>query len=575
MILRRILHLFSLYSLRSKILVNLVLFTLIPFVITSVIIIFYAKYYAVNSYKAEIKVELNRCEHLINRELYLYHQKASFIATNPRIQKNLKVADFANDPQKIIDFQDFMKALLYDVEANETRAGKFTIYLDNYDGYKGAYLKSLNEFNDVKTSDTILGAASSEVIWNPKTTINSYGSYITFYRNLTPITGRKVILEVNIPYRIIHDHIENIKIPGCLPAIKHQNSYGTVIYENSQSKDIKNLNTGNYLIQKIEHLYDGSKITLTIPWSVINKQYYRVLLILFLLFLIIVAVIIAASSFTVGRITRSFNNFISYLKKNDDVLMDERLINVQEKDEVAIIKQRFIGVLRRLNEIYRDLMDIKNRKNMLEIELLQAQINPHLLYNSLSVIKWAAIKKSDKLTEDIVKAMTNYYRIALNKGNYIIEISEELNMVKEYVYIVNFTHSNKYTLNIDVDEEVNSHYALKHLLQPLIENSVLHGLNGKSGDGLINVRGHKKNGMIIFEVSDNGYGMDEETINKLLNFNYKSNYGGYAIKNLIMRIRNYYGENCGLEITSEKDRGTTVTVRVKALSKEELEEKFS
>jgi len=216
-----------------------------------------------------------------------------------------------------------------------------------------------------------------------------------------------------------------------------------------------------------------------------------------------------------------------------------------------------------MNEAYKSLLKLENQNNLLQIDLLQSRINPHLLYNSLTVIKIFAMRQKDEKTVEIVDSMTNYYRVALNNGEDLIEVNKEINMVTEYLNIIKFTYAHDYKLNIIVDKDLCDKYILMHLLQPIVENSVLHALNGFREDGEIIITGYEKGEYIIFEVKDNGCGMGIETIDKLLDCSYKAKRGGYGVKNLIKRIKLYYGADCGLEINSCEGKGTCTIVKIR------------
>jgi sensor histidine kinase YesM len=281
-----------------------------------------------------------------------------------------------------------------------------------------------------------------------------------------------------------------------------------------------------------------------------------------------------ASKYSTKRVTARLEIFIDKIGNDDALLLNEEPIQVSDDEEVMIIEEKFKELLSRINDLYAETVSIKLQKSAFELELLQSRINPHLLYNSLSVIKWNAQWNKDHKTIELIDSMVKYYRAALNKGNNIIKIEDELQMIKEYIKINEFSYSCKYEVRIDFDDRITGYYTIKHLLQPVVENSILHGLNGVEG-GKISIVGVMEGGDIIIYIGDNGNGMDRNKVEQITDINYNNIYGGYGIKNLVKRINMYYGSGYGLYIESQIGKGTTVTIRIKALGEKELVEKFN
>lgn len=566
--------LFSFYSLKSKILINLIVFTTIPFILLSGFVYIYMYENMVDDLNKNLYRELTLSVANINNELLKYVNKSNNIITyltrdNGLLQKI--ISGNQDDAEIIMDFNYTLSTLLIGFEPVSSNMSTITIYLENYRGYNGLYIEDIGRIKDM-IGKNALKSSISETLWNKHVqTDKRNNTYISFYRNISNILDRDGILELNIPYTGIRRFIDNIDIPDG-GSIVHRNSSGEIIYKrdwpSGSEKDKGQTGEKGFLVVKSSSMVDGSDITITISGNIIMERYRSIILLVFLAFLIFIILIIIGSGITSKKITKSLNDFISYLKDNDDILLNAKLIEISEKDEISTIKKRFINIIGKMNNIYRELIDTKSQNNMLELELLQARINPHLLYNSLSVIKWSALEKKDEKTTEIVDAMSDYYRIALNRGNNLIEVCNELNMIKEYIRIVNYTHSYRYKLCISVDEKILNIKILKHLLQPIVENAVLHGLNEKGEDGKVVIKGYMEGNDLVFRIIDNGYGMDGDKIKKILDFDYMPSYGGqggYGIKNLIKRIKIYYGSEYGIDIESEINAGTAVIIKVKEI----------
>ena len=194
---------------------------------------------------------------------------------------------------------------------------------------------------------------------------------------------------------------------------------------------------------------------------------------------------------------------------------------------------------------------------------------------ALSAIKWRLIRKKDYEFASLMDALSNYYRIVLNKGNSIITIENEINMIKEYVRINRFLQENAFEFSVVADTEVLQHHIFKLLLQPFVENSIKHGIANRR-DGKIVLEVQDLGEDIRFIITDNGYGMSEEVLSGLLNNTaVVPNSGGYGLYNTQKRIRNCYGDNYGIMIKSAVGEGTVVTVTAAKLDEEELKKRIS
>lgn len=203
------------------------------------------------------------------------------------------------------------------------------------------------------------------------------------------------------------------------------------------------------------------------------------------------------------------------------------------------------------------------------MKLLQAQINPHFLYNTLDTIVWLAEEKKTKEVVSIVTYLSDFFHTTLSKGKDFITIQEEELHVSSYMKIQKFRYQDVMDYEIHIDKELYPYIIPKLMLQPLAENALLHGVRNKRGGGHIYITGIKDNDNIIFKVKDDGRGMKPEELEKL-NQGIKNNKldttdnSGFGIVNVNQRIQNYYGSNYGISYESEFGKGTTATIIIAA-----------
>jgi two-component system sensor histidine kinase YesM len=199
-------------------------------------------------------------------------------------------------------------------------------------------------------------------------------------------------------------------------------------------------------------------------------------------------------------------------------------------------------------------------------------VNPHFLYNILASIKWAG----KGIIGEIVDSIVRFFRMSLNNGREIIEISNEIEIIREYVKIQQFTYDDSFEVDYDIDPGIASLCTIKLLLQPIVENAILHGINGKKdGPGRIRVTGVRQGEDLLLGVSDNGLGMDAETLLRLSDENGSRKINsGFGLRNVRERIRLIYGDPYGVTIESALGIGTRIVVRIPCCTREELTEKL-
>ena len=198
--------------------------------------------------------------------------------------------------------------------------------------------------------------------------------------------------------------------------------------------------------------------------------------------------------------------------------------------------------------------------SLMEKQLLQAQINPHFLYNTLDSIAILAESQREEDVVNMVTSLSTFFRNSLNRGEDIISLRAELIQAKSYLEIQQIRYSDILTYSISLPEEIQDVTVPKLILQPLIENALYHGIKNRRGRGVIQITGKKQNDDILLQVRDNGAGMTEEQLQRLQAGVYEEHHSGLGLKNVHQRIRLYCGEPYGLTFESKQGIGTTVTV---------------
>ena len=237
---------------------------------------------------------------------------------------------------------------------------------------------------------------------------------------------------------------------------------------------------------------------------------------------------------------------------------------------------RSIGdMAKRIQALMEDIVAEHESKRKSEFDTLQSQINPHFLYNTLDIIVWMIENEQKQEAVKVVMALARFFRISLSRGKSIIPVKDELEHVRSYLMIQQMRFKNKFTYDIQAEQEVLSLASLKLMLQPLVENAIYHGMEFMDGDGEILIKVFIQEERLRFIIEDNGLGMMKEQVQGLLTEKKHSSSrrgSGIGVKNVNERIRLYFGEEYGLFIRSEPDEGTAVEICLPALPFDSLAE---
>nr|WP_269846978.1 histidine kinase [Paenibacillus sonchi] len=271
----------------------------------------------------------------------------------------------------------------------------------------------------------------------------------------------------------------------------------------------------------------------------------------------IAAVVVAGTLFS-----RKIMLPIHRLHKNMKLIGEGNLeikVFSDSKDEIGDLIRGFGSMLGRTKTLIDTVYVGEIARKEYEMKALQAQINPHFLYNSLSLINWRAIRIHATDISEMAQLLSTFYRTTLNKGENLILVSDEILNVQSYINIQLIMHSNSFGIDYQIDDSILSCRMPNLMLQPLIENAIIHGIeNREDGGGIIHLSGKKEDQSIVFLITDNGIGMEQERLALLL----KSQSKGYGLKNVNDRAVVMYGEQYGLTINSIPGEGTQVLLKI-------------
>ena len=296
----------------------------------------------------------------------------------------------------------------------------------------------------------------------------------------------------------------------------------------------------------------------TINYKITNQRVY----------LILIVILFGGAALAAGY--KFFNSITSRLYKVIQGMRDVHADNLNnfiendKDDELGELIDNYNYMIAKMSRLIDEQYKYGKAVKNAELKALQSQINPHFLYNTLDMINWMAYKKMTAEISTAVKSLAKFYKLSLNKGKDITYICNEIDHVSLYVKIQNMRYSDRITLKVNVDENINNYLIPKITLQPIVENSISHGILAKGNvSGCINISGYIDNNFIIININDDGIGINEDELPSILSPNKISSKGsGYGLRNIDQRLKLLYGDKFGLSFKSVYGFGTTVTIKI-------------
>ena len=264
---------------------------------------------------------------------------------------------------------------------------------------------------------------------------------------------------------------------------------------------------------------------------------------------------------------RSGSNLCNSMKEVEEGNLEIaiRLRSMQEFNRLAASFNRMVEQIRLLMD---NIYEVQQKKRQAELNALQAQINPHFLYNTLDSLRWLAkIHHIDEIAK-IISALENLLRASISKTSDLIPISEEIENVRNYLAIQSFRYGNNFSVTFSVDPSVTGYLTSRFILQPIVENAIYHGVGNMVG-GEIFVGVHSDSAGIAFEVADNGPGIDPEKRKAIMENKYsnKDRFSGFGLRNVKERIQLYFDQDYEFTIENREPQGTRVKIRIPRISK--------
>ena len=397
--------------------------------------------------------------------------------------------------------------------------------------------------------------------------VNTEKPEIAAVRNIYDGRNRTAVLCITLDYNKIFKPLKNIisEESGTMVLDQSQN----IVYrdENIQDNDLADLRESDKILEQISKEYvavnstsqnTGWKFYLYKTKKSVEKSVYQMLFAEIPLIAGCVLII-----FILGMaFSRLFTRKIEMLTENmDQVNHGSREVTVTSdaEDEVGVLIRSFRRMMGEIDRLISEVYENKIALKEFELKALTAQINPHFLYNSLSIINWMAIKSGQKEISKVTLDLSTFYRTALSKGEDMVTVENCIRNIEAYLSIQLVMHDNDFTVEWKIDPQVKAEKVPKLILQPVVENALEHGLDVKEeGDKILQLSFLDAGDAVLLRVEDNGMGMEQSVAESLVTYQAE----GYGLKNVNDRICLLYGEEYKIRITSSVGKGTVVEMRI-------------
>ena len=572
---------------RRKILLFIFVISLVPLLILGAFSCVVFRRNLVEREKSNMRDYMSQAVLGMENKIDIYNNLSDYIAYNQTISN---VIGYKYDnPQYSSSFEvykqlrDFVDPLVSGVKYFNQDMQSLTLYVDSDIVKHDSTITTLNDAQDSEWKKKLGDNPDNEIYWFVEQDVPKV--YLVRNMPLLPQLESEGYLYIEVEYNSIFDMFSKME----------SGQYGVVIYdeEGEEIYSFNSFDTDKYILDS-KVLYEGTisednslknsykikdnnrrftvvKEVTKVGWtaviykpdSVINMSIGALISVVIGVALVCIILSSLTATIVSGRFVNTIEKMTENMKEVEAGKYEVK-IHSDSEDEVGSLIRGFGNMVNRINTLINEVYKGKLFQKEAEMKALQAQINPHFLYNSLSLINWKAIEAKQPDISRITLLLSKFYRTSLNKGKNITSIKDEISNIQSYIDIQLMMHDNGFDVEYEIDHDIMNYSIPNLLLQPIVENAIDHGIDMNTDKrGLIKVSGKLLDGdQIEIMVSDNGVGMSEETAEQMLTESSK----GYGVKNVNERIKHFYGEEYGITVKSVMGEGTEIIILIPAMN---------
>ena len=415
---------------------------------------------------------------------------------------------------------------------------------------------------------------------------NNYPWVVTISKRVGEEFGGVDRIAMDIRFSDIAGYIDEVGI-GSHGYCFIMDDEGNIIYHPQQqlihaglkaeNEEIKDLPDGSHMSGNMIYTVKSLKnsnwkiIGVTYLDETVNTRVNTMIIVSVLILLLVVLMSFLSGSLFSYLFTKPVKKLSNAMKEFESNASGFVFEPIRGAVEVNRLSDSFEHLVVRIQQLMEEVKNEETTLRKTELKALQAQINPHFLYNTLDSISWMCEEGKNDEAVLMVNALAKLFRISISRGHEIIPIEKEVLHAECYLKIQKYRYQNQFDYRFEVDEKCNQYMCNKITLQPMIENALYHGLN-MIDEGHIVIRIFEDGDDVVMEVEDNGIGMTPDQIKELFENDITDKHG-IGVKNVNDRIKIYFGEQYGITVESEPDEGTTVSIRIPKITEEDHYEK--
>lgn len=564
---KKLLHWFNGIKLRYKLAIFYSLFCFLP-----VMLLFWLSFLQMRSIiddkgKMNLQSYLQQSVSSMDRTLDGYNSLSDYIAFNRTLAEVFSM-EYGTPYEQYEQLTQKVDPILRTASYFHGGMQQITIYTDN---------------GMVKHDTTVAPVSEiEETDWYQKTLEHPGLNWFANYQEETLFSARKLafsgaregvnILYMDVDYQKLFTPYAETLISECGLYITDQD--GKLVFEESrfsgknQNYDLtysefleqRDRGSTDYIILCEQSNTTGWTVWLYQPVGLAGEAMRPIGVMAGVTILICIFAAVLAYFITSGMVSSRIERLTHFMQEVQEGSMDMQMES-DDRDEIGMLYRGFGSMMKRIRTLINEVYLSKITQKEAELKALQAQINPHFLYNTLSLINWKALAAGEEDISRMTLALSTFYRTALNRGRNVLQVETELSNTRAYLEIQSMLHDGDFDYEIEAQTEILQCESLNLILQPLVENAIHHGIEEKTdGRGKITVRGWKEDNCVWFMVEDNGVGMEQEVADKILTMESK----GYGVRNVDERIRLCYGEKYAMKVESVVGKGTKMTIHFPA-----------
>ncbi|AIQ57478.1 sensor histidine kinase [Paenibacillus borealis] len=589
---KRITRVFHNWSVTSKFVGVFVLILTVSSIITGVIIYLQAYNSAISQARSVMEQNLLQTKTTIDEKVDMIENISEIIAFDSRIQTLLDSA-FINESFQLQDYRYNVAPIVDNIMRQNTYIHSIHVYMNNptipeiFELYDGFY--SMNRIRGDGEYERFMKDSQNSTDWRglhlekllttrpdveAKADVFSYNRKILSGRN-NEVNG---LVEIEVTQSVLFQPLEDANPEvGSVLVLDNNNKVASNNNNRLTDEMVKQL-TGvmpgdNSSLNMLATVGGVRSIVIAVPLTGPDQRLVGVFPVSNFVdkvnqsirtsFMVLIAALIILSLLVYYLTVKLLSRMKVLLKAMKQVREGSIDVSVPVvwNDEFTQMALSFNHMTARIHDLVETVYKSELLEKDAELKALESQINPHFLYNTLATISWVARKAK---APDIVKlsdSMAKFYRLVLNKGNSETLVANELDMVGAYLAIQKFRFEDRFDAVFEVEEGVRNCYTLKNILQPLVENALIHGIEPKRSHGTIIIKAALEGGLVVIRIIDDGVGMPRDMIQAVIEGKVLNTRGsGFAIANITKRLRAFYGESQHIELYSRQGIGTVITL---------------